>query len=123
MSKRPASAAPAETTRLYEAAVKATAGAELKGATMPYTSVNGNMYSFLDKAGVVAIRLGETDRHAFMRVGGVICVHETGAVMREYVIAPPALIAKTKALSGWLSKGLAYARTLKPKPTAKKKAA
>jgi hypothetical protein len=89
---------------------------------MPYTSVNGNMYSFLDKAGVVAIRLGEADRDAFMRIGGTIYVHETGAAMREYVTAPPALIGNTKALAGWLGKSLGYAKTIKPKPSKKKTA-
>ena len=48
---------PAETLAEYSAAVKATPGAELKGASMPYTSVNGNMHSFLDKLGVCALRL------------------------------------------------------------------
>jgi hypothetical protein len=122
MSRRPTSAAPGGATERYAAAVAATPGAELKGATMPYTSVNGNMYSFLDKKNVLAIRLSEADRDAFMRIGGAIYIHETGAVMREYVIAPPALVAKTTALAGWLAKSLKYAKTLKPKPTKKKAA-
>ena len=42
MSKKPASAAPQRETELYVATVAATAGAELKGATMPYTSVTSS---------------------------------------------------------------------------------
>lgn len=123
MSKKPASAAPAETTRLYEAAVNATAGAELKGATMPYTSVNGNMYSFLDKVGTCAIRLGKLERDAFLQeFATVLYKHETGVVMNEYVAVPPTLLSDVKAVAGWLKKSLSYAKTLKPKPTKKKAA-
>ena len=58
---------PAEKLAQYTAAVKATPGAELKGASMPYTAVNGNMNSFLDKLGTCAVRLSKPDRDAFCR--------------------------------------------------------
>ena len=115
---------PAETLTEYTAAVKATPGAELKGASMPYTSMNGNMYSFLDKKGVCALRLGKADREAFnQEFATSFYTHETGALMQEYVTVPPSLLGDLRKVGGWFKKSLAYAKTLKPKATAKKKPA
>lgn len=123
MSKRPAPAAPEAIVAQYSAMVGAVPGAVLKGAALPYTSVNGNMHSFLDKAGVVAVRLSEEDRVRFLeKFGGGPYVHETGAVMAEYVSLPGELLADTKSAADWLRRSLAYATKLKAKPTSRKKA-
>lgn len=53
---------PAERLESYEAAVASVEGLDRKGATMPYTSLNGHMTSFLDKEGSVVIRLSSQDR-------------------------------------------------------------
>lgn len=39
---------PAEKIALYEKLLATIPGIERKGATMPYTSLNGNMFSFID---------------------------------------------------------------------------
>ncbi len=114
---------PPETLAQYEAMVKATPGTELKGASMPYTSVAGNMHSFLDKLGRCAIRLGKPEREAFLEeFNAELYVHETGTVMNDYVTMPPTLLGDAKAAARWLKRSLAYARTLKPKATTRKKA-
>ena len=46
----------------YEQLVASVPGLERKGAAMPYTSVNGNMFSFLDKAGALSLRLPDHER-------------------------------------------------------------
>lgn len=120
-AKKAPSAAPPEETRLYAAAVEATEGAELKGATTPYTSLNGNMYSFLDKQGVFAVRLGAEERAELIGLGGTDYVYETGHRMREYVGTPADVLADTQQAAAWLAKSLAYAGTLKPKATTRKK--
>lgn len=122
MSAKPASAAPAKTLARYEALVAALPDVERKGATMPYTSVNGNMFTFLDKHGVVAVRLSAADRDAFVgKHGSADYVHETGTVLKEYVAVPEALLGKKEAET-WFAKSLDCARTLKPKATKKKAA-
>lgn len=124
MSKKPSPQMPAEALAEYTAAVKATPGAELKGASMPHTSMNGNMYSFLDKNGVCALRLSKADCAAFnQEFATSFYVHETGTVMQEYVTVPPSLLGDLKIVGGWFKKSLAYAKTLKPKATTKKKSA
>ncbi len=42
---------------LYEKLVATNPAVERKGATMPYTSVSGHMFSVLDKTGTLALRL------------------------------------------------------------------
>ena len=122
-ARKPSSAAPETETRLYVAAVAATEGCELKGATMPYTSINGNMYSFLDKNGVVAIRLGESERAELGQIGGEPYVHESGAAMKEYMSLPSGILADKRDAAVWIGKSLAFAGTLKPKATARSKKA
>jgi hypothetical protein len=124
MNAKPVAQFPPEALSQYSAVVSATRGAELKGATTPYTSLNGNMYSFLDKTGTLAIRLGKPEREALIAAfGGGLYLHESGVVMKEYVALPAAVLRDTKQAAGYLAQSLTYAKTLKPKPTAKKKAA
>ena len=57
---------------LYEKAVGAMPGVERKGDTMPYTSLNGHMFSVLHKDGSVALRLPTVEREAsFAYVGSL----------------------------------------------------
>jgi tRNA 2-selenouridine synthase SelU len=44
-----------------------------------------------------------------------------GTVMKEYVAVPNDLLAKTKELQKYLELSYEYAKTLRPKPTTKKK--
>ena len=90
---------------------------------MPYTSVNGNMFSLLTPDGTLALRLPEADREAFLkRYDTVLCV-QYGAVMKEYVQVPVSLLRNTRALAKYLDLSYRYACSLKPKPTTKRTAA
>ena len=66
MAKPPARTIPAERLALYERLVDTLPGVERKGATVPYTSVNGHMFSFLTPTGGLALRLPAADREAFL---------------------------------------------------------
>ena len=44
-----------------------------------------------------------------------------GSVMNEYVAVPDSLLENTKELKKYLDLSYAYAKTLKPKPTKKKR--
>lgn len=41
----------ADSLELYEKLVATNPGIERKGATVPYTSINGHMFSYLSKGG------------------------------------------------------------------------
>jgi hypothetical protein len=106
---------------LYEKLVATNAGIELKGAMVPYTSMNGTMSSYLSKAGKLALRLAPADIEAFLQKYKAMC-EAYGLAQKEYVEVPDALLAKTSELKKYFDAGVEYVGSLKPKPTTKKKA-
>ncbi len=64
MAKKTATGLPADKLELYEKLVATNPEVERKGATTPYTSLNGHMFSFLTETGTLALRLGTDDRDA-----------------------------------------------------------
>jgi hypothetical protein len=105
----------------YEALVATNDAIERKGATMPYTSVNGHMFSLLTKDGSLVLRLSPKDRDAFLKKYKTPAVVLYGAVMKEYVEVPDALLAKTASLKKFFDASFGYVSSLKPKATAKPK--
>ena len=69
----------------------------------------------------LAIRLPDAEREKFLRKYKTTPFEAYGTVMKEYVAVPDALLAKTKELQPYLNISYEYAKTLKPKPTTKKK--
>src|SRR5215467_8637010 len=113
---------PAERVALYEKLLARHPEIERKGADNPYTSLNGNMFSLLlSPQGRMALRLPEEERERFLKKYETKLFEAYGAVMKEYVAVPDALLKNTKELSKYFDLSYAYAKTLKPKPTTKKK--
>lgn len=110
---------PAPQLALYEALVATQPDIERKGASNPYTSVNGNMFTLLSPDGTVAIRLAPADRESFIAEYETALYEAHGTVMKEYVAVPDDLLHRTDELAGYLAKSFDYARALKPKPTTK----
>jgi hypothetical protein len=107
---------------LYAKVVAAFSRAELKGDSVPYTSLNGHMFSALHKDGTVALRLPAPDREAFLKKYKTSLAAHYGVVQPEYVVVPDKLLARTAELKPYFAKSLAYVSALKPKATTKKKA-
>ena len=105
---------------LYEKLVATRPEVTRKGASMPYTSLNGNMSSFLTPTGQLALRLPAEERDAFMETHATTLCEQHGRVMKEYVSVPPTLLARTKELSKYFALSHEYVGLLKPKPTKKK---
>jgi len=90
-------------------------GLELKGKSMPYTSINGHMSSFLSPDGMLHLRLSKPDKAAFMEQLNARETVQHGVVMKEYAELPegawndPGIVAKYFKLSG------DYVGGLKPK--------
>jgi hypothetical protein len=110
-------AGPPERLEHYERVVATIDAVERKGATMPYTSRNGHMFSFLDPTGSVALRLSAGDRDAFLAKYGTTLVEQHGRVMQEFVVVPDALLERTDELAGWFARSHNWIGTLKPKST------
>jgi hypothetical protein len=108
-----------EKLALYEQLIEGTPGVERKGATMPYTSRNGHMFSFLDVTGVTALRLPPDARAEFISQYGSTLAVQHGRTMQEYVVVPDDLLARADELQPWLARSHEWIGTLKPKPTAR----
>ena len=106
---------PSDKFELYEAAVARVEDLERKGATMPYTSRNGHMTSFLDKEGSVAIRLSPDEREEFFSNYDSGVAVQYGREMKEFAVVPDSLLGDTVEFAGWLKRGNDWAGTLKPK--------
>ncbi len=120
MSPKPAPSAPPDRVEAYGRLVAAVPEVERKGATMPYTSVNGNMFSYLDASGSMALRLSEPDRAEFIERFSTTLHHAYGIVQKEYVTVPAELLGDTAHLLRWFRVSHAYALTLKAKPTTRR---
>jgi hypothetical protein len=107
--------------KLYEQLVATNPSVDRKGATVPYTSLNGHMFSYLSKEGKLALRLPPADREAFLKKYRAKLCEAYGKVQPEYVEVPDALLSKTRELKKYFDCSYAYVASLKPKPKAKKK--
>lgn len=112
---------PSEKFSLYDKLLTTIPEIERKGKTMPYTSLNGNMFTYLSKEGSVGIRLPKEEREAFLEKYNTTLDEQYGSVMKEYVRVPDDLLEKTEELQAYLELSYAYVQSLKPKPTTKKK--
>jgi len=110
-----------EKLALYEKLIATHPKIERKGANNPYTSLNGHMFTYLDPTSArLAIRLPPGAREDFLKKYKTTLFQAYGAVMKEYVTVPDALLPKTKELQKYLALSYEYVETLKPKPSKKK---
>jgi hypothetical protein len=119
MSKGTKSNIPPGRLELYEKLVGTNPDIERKGATVPYTSLNGNMFSYLHASGAMALRLPEGAREKFLERYKTKLFEAYGIVQKEYVTVPDALLAKTKELKPYFEISYEYVKSLKPKPAKK----
>ena len=108
---------PAEILQRYDDLIAANPTIKRSGASMPYTSVNGHMFSFLDPSGRMSLRLSPDDRTVFMDRYDTVLSEQHGRVMKEYVVVPDALLQQVGDLSDWLMRSHRWVSGLKPKAT------
>ena len=108
---------PAAALERYDAVIATRPGLERKGASMPYTSTNGHMFSFLSPEGVLALRLSAGDRNRFLESHPGATVEQYGRVLKEYVAVPDELFASAEALAPLFALSAEYVAALRPKPT------
>lgn len=104
-----------EVLKIYDALVESNPNFPRKGKTMPYTSANGHMFSLLNKAGELGIRLSKEDTAEFDVAYGAKPFISYGATMRGYVLIPETLLKDRETLAKYLQKGYEYVMSLPPK--------
>jgi hypothetical protein len=102
---------------IYDRLIAEVDGLARKGKATAYTSMNGNMFSFVDGNGVLALRFSNEDLEVFNAEFGGGPVLQYGSVMRGYGAVPEALLKDEDRLKGWFLKSVAHVLSLKPKPT------
>ena len=102
---------------LYDKLIESVCGIERKGKTMPYISVNGHMFSFLDKNGEMGLRLPQPERDKFIKKYDTKLSVQHDKVMKEYVVVPYGLLSNTEKLKEYLKLSHDYILSLKPKTT------
>jgi hypothetical protein len=111
---------PADKLAAYEALVATHPKVERKGDKVPYTSVNGHMFSFLDTTGTLALRMSRDDCAAFRKKHKTPPVVSYGVEKKDYVAVPDALFAKPRELAKYFAASYAFVSSLRPNPTTKK---
>lgn len=94
---------------------------DLKGKTMHYTSMKGNMFSFVSKDGEMGFRLSKEDKEHYITHEGATIMMQHDCVMNGYIHVSEAMLLSPAKLAEIFSKSIEFAKTLKPKPTKKKK--
>src|SRR4051812_30950506 len=103
-----------ERKKLFKKLVATHPDAVCKGDTIPYTSLNGHMYSYLSKDGFVALRLPEEARIEFISKYKTILAVSYGITQKEYVV-PDVLLQKTNELKPYFHLSHQFVGSLKPK--------
>jgi hypothetical protein len=106
---------PEDRIQLYEKLIQTQPDVERKGASMPYTSCNGHMFSFLSPAGALFLRLPEKEKENFIKKYKSSAAKQHGNVLMEYVEVPDKLLKDFAEMKKYFALSSAYAKTLKPK--------
>ena len=81
----------------------------------PALFANGNMFAgtYQDK---VVVRLPDAQRGALLRLkDSSLFEPMPGRPMKEYVVVPPRVVARSAALTTWVEHAFRYALTMPPK--------
>ena len=100
---------------IYDDIVAACNGFERKGKNMIYTSANGYMFTLLNKAAEIGIRLPKDEANKFMEAYNTGHYYSYGAKMKDYVLVPESLWSDKDLMVGYFEQSFAYVNSLPPK--------
>ena len=119
MATKKESSIPTEAIALYDKVIGTVKGVERKGDTVPYTSLNGHMFSYLSKDGALNLRLPKDAIEPFLTKYKTKLCEAYGITQKEYVMVPDSLLKNTAELKKHFATSYNYVSSLKPKPTKK----
>jgi hypothetical protein len=94
-------------------------GLPIKGKANPYTSMNGNMFSFLSKDGAICLRLSKDNQATYWQAHGGEPVTQYGSVMQGYVALTDDVLNNADLRNRWFDECLTDAQVLPARPTKK----
>lgn len=99
----------------YDKAVTHLGKFERTGKTMPYTSANGHMFSFINTDGEFGVRLPHEVARQFLEDHDSGPFRSHGATMKDYVLVPNGKLADVEFMADLLEQGYKYVMALPPK--------
>lgn len=114
-SPKPKSTIPQGKIDLYNKLVATNPKIERKGDTIPYTSHNGHMFSYLEKDGSLGLRLPADELEKFLKKYKTTLFKSYGIVKKDYALVPEKLQRNIKELKPYFDISYEYVKTLKPK--------
>ena len=105
--------------KIYDTLVEKCPRFERKGKTMPYTSVNGYMFSLLNKDGELGIRFSKDVQKKYIEQFPTTIFKSYGAVMRGYVLIPDHMLEDLDALAVYLNESYDFVMSLEPNQSRK----
>jgi len=104
-----------EKTARYDSIVAQCEGIERKGKTVPYTSVNGHMFSLLNKNGELGFRFSKQVQEQYFKKYNTTYLMSHGAKMNGYILVTEEMFSDINQLVNLLKESHAYIQTLDPK--------
>jgi hypothetical protein len=117
MARPKATTVSADSVERYRRLIATIPGLERKGASIPYTSVNGHMSSYLTESGSLVLRLSGPDRDRFITEYSARLHEAYGIVQKEFVDVPDDLFAAVDRVAPWFALGHAWIAGQKSKAT------
>ena len=99
----------------YSRLIETNPKIELKGATVPYTSFNGHMFSYFEKDGTFGLRLPEKEREDFLKKYKTTLFISYGTVKKEFVLVPDSLLLNFKEFKPYFDISFKFVASLKAK--------
>lgn len=104
-----------EKLKVYDQLIAKCPRFERKGKTMPYTSVNGYMFSLFNKAGEIGIRFSKSVQETYIEEFKSSIYKSYGAVMKGYVLIPESMLDNLDHVAKYLNESYDYVMSLEPK--------
>jgi hypothetical protein len=104
-----------EKLKIYDELVSKCQRFERKGKTMPYTSVNGHMFSLLNKTGEIGIRFSKEVQEKYIEEFGTTIFKSYNAIMHGYVLIPENMLEDLDNVAKYLDESYDYVMSLEPK--------
>lgn len=101
--------------KIYDAIVNSCEGFERKGKNMIYTSSNGYMFTLLNKAAEIGIRLPKDEANKFKEDYNTGDYYSYGTKMKDYVLMPESLWSNNELMVTYFEKSFDFVNSLPPK--------
>lgn len=88
---------------------------ERKGKTMPYTSANGHMFSFFNKAGKIGFHFSKEVQKKYIEEFDTTLYSSYNATMKGYVLIPERMLSDLDNQAKYFDESYDYAMSLDTK--------